>query len=89
MCENLIFNLDNIFESIKFLVSNNKSHNDIKPDNMIYSKVDNKVKFIDLGSISSLKTIATSGVATTPMFASLPIMYIVGKTSTMNARMFE
>ena len=56
---------------------------------MIYSKVDNKVKFIDLGSISSLKTIATSGVATTPMFASLPIMYIVGKTSTMNARMFE
>jgi serine/threonine protein kinase len=70
--------LDNIFGSIKFLVSNNKSHNDIKPDNMIYSRLDNKVKFIDLGSITSVKSISSSGVATTPMFASLPIIYIIG-----------
>ena len=45
---------------------------------MIYSRLDNKVKFIDLGSITSVKSISSSGVATTPMFASLPIIYIIG-----------
>ena len=46
--------MDNIFKSIKFLVKNNKTHNDIKPDNMIYSIYDDKVKFIDLGSVTSV-----------------------------------
>lgn len=81
--------MDNIFKSIKFLVKNSRTHNDIKPDNMIYSVYDDKVKFIDLGSVTSVSDIGVEGIATTPMYASIPVMTIIGKTTTMYPGLFD
>ena len=71
------------------MVKNGKTHNDIKPDNMIYSPIDGKVKFIDLGSVTAVSDIGVEGIATTPMYAAIPVMSIIGKTTTMYPSIFE
>lgn len=56
---------------------------------MIYSVYDDKVKFIDLGSVTSVSDIGVEGIATTPMYASIPVMTIIGKTTTMYPGLFD